>query len=329
MKELPPSSRRGFLGGAASILLIGCGGAQPPRPAGAESSSASSASASPAAAAAPTTSSQAASPGPQAQAAPALARVEAQLGGRLGVAALDTATGARIGHRAGERFAMCSTFKALLAANVLARVDQGQLTLDRRVTYRESDLLEHAPVARARLAEGGLTVEELCAAAVEVSDNTAANLLLAQIGGPAGLTAYLRGLGDQVTRLDRNEPALNTDIPDDPRDTTTPDAMADTCRVLLVGDRALREASRARLVGWMVRATTGLARLRAGLPKEWTVGDKTGTGENGAANDVAVAWPPSRAPIVIACFVKAPSASADARNAAHAEVGRIVTEAFG
>ncbi|WP_437689764.1 class A beta-lactamase [Sorangium sp. So ce176] len=327
MKDPPHSSRRGFLGGAASILLVGCGGAQQPRPAGAEAPGASAATAP--AAAAPTTSSRTASPEPPAQTAPALARIEAQLGGRLGVAALDTANGARIGHRAGERFAMCSTFKSLLAACVLARVDQGQLTLDRRIAYRESDLLEHAPVARARLAEGSLTVEELCAAAVEVSDNTAANLLLAQIGGPAGLTAYLRGLGDQVTRLDRDEPALNTNLPGDPRDTSTPDAMTDTYRSLLVGDRALREASRARLKAWMVRATTGLARLRAGLPRDWVVGDKTGTGENGIANDVAVAWPPSRAPIVVACFVEAPTASADARNAAHAEVARLVAAAFG
>ncbi|KYF63386.1 class A beta-lactamase [Sorangium cellulosum] len=327
MKDPPHSSRRGFLGGAASILLVGCGGAQQPRPAGAEAPGASAATAP--AAAAPTTSSRTASPEPPAQTAPALARIEAQLGGRLGVAALDTANGARIGHRAGERFAMCSTFKSLLAACVLARVDQGQLTLDRRIAYRESDLLEHAPVARARLAEGSLTVEELCAAAVEVSDNTAANLLLAQIGGPAGLTAYLRGLGDQVTRLDRDEPALNTNLPGDPRDTSTPDAMTDTYRSLLVGDRALREASRARLKAWMVRATTGLARLRAGLPRDWVVGDKTGTGENGIANDVAVAWPPSRAPIVVACFVEAPSASVDARNAAHAEVARLVAAAFG
>ncbi|XXS76036.1 class A beta-lactamase [Sorangium sp. So ce131] len=277
-----------------------------------------------AAAAPPTTSA-----GPGAQAAPAFARVEAQLGGRLGVAALDTATGARVGHRAAERFAMCSTFKALLAASVLARVDQGKLTLDRRVTYRESDLLGHAPVTRARLAEGSLTVEELCAAAVETSDNTAANLLLAQIGGPAGLNAYVRSLGDQVTRLDRDEPTLNTNVPGDPRDTTTPDAMTDTLRAILVDDRGLREASRALLKAWMIRSTTGLARLRAGLPKDWVVGDKTGTGENGASNDVAVAWPPSRAPIVVACYVDAPSASADARNAAHAEVARIVAEVLG
>ncbi|WP_437963407.1 class A beta-lactamase [Sorangium sp. So ce260] len=327
MRDHPPSSRRGFLGGAASLLLLGCGGAQQPEPAGA--GAASSAPASPAAATAPTTAPRASAPEPGAQAAPALARIEAQLGGRLGVAALDTASGARIGHRAAERFAMCSTFKALLAASLLARVDQGQLTLDRRITYREADLLEHAPVTRARLAEGGLTVEELCAAAVETSDNTAANLLLAQIGGPAGLTAYVRSLGDQVTRLDRDEPALNANTPGDPRDTTTPDAMADTYRVLLVGDRALRAASRARLAAWMVRSKTGLARLRAGLPSDWVVGDKTGTSGNGAANDVAVAWPPSRAPIVIACFVDAPSASPDAWNAAHAEVARIVAGAFG
>ncbi|XXU00258.1 class A beta-lactamase [Sorangium sp. So ce834] len=290
--------------------------------------SAAAATASPAAAGAQATASPATSPGPRAQAAPALARIEAQLGGRVGVAALDTASGARVGHRAGERFAMCSTFKALLAACVLARVDQGQLRLDHRIAYRESDLIQHAPVTRARVAEGGLTVEDLCAAIIEISDNTAANLLLAQIGGPAGLTAYLRGLGDEVTRLDRNEPALNENVPGDPRDTTTPDAMTDTVRAILIGDRALQRASRERLASWMVRATTGLARLRAGLPKDWIVGDKTGTGM-GIANDVAVAWRPSRAPIVIACFVDAPSASADARNAAHADVARVVAEAFG
>ncbi|WP_437734418.1 class A beta-lactamase [Sorangium sp. So ce1335] len=330
MQAPPRSSRRGFLGGAASVLLLGCGGAQQPRATAAEASGASPTTTPPAATPAPTSAPQTTSPEPHAQAA-ALARFEAQFGGRLrlGVAALDTATGARIGHRAGERFAMCSTFKTLLAACILARVDQGQLTLDRRIAYREADLLEHAPVARARLAEGSLTVEELCAAAVEVSDNTAANLLLAQIGGPAGLTAYVRSLGDQVTRLDRNEPTLSTNLPGDPRDTTTPDAMTDTYRTLLVDDRALREASRARLKAWMVQATTGLARLRAGLPRDWIVGDKTGTGENGIANDVAVAWPPSRAPIVVACFVEVPSASADARNAVHAEVARFVAAAFG
>ncbi|WP_433932672.1 class A beta-lactamase [Sorangium cellulosum] len=324
MKDHPRSSRRGFLGGAASLLLLGCGGAQRPQPT--ETPGATSTTASPAA---PTAASPAASPERHAQAAPALARIEAQLGGRLGVAALDTANGARIGHRAAERFAMCSTFKAILAASLLARVDKGQLALDHRVTYREADLLEHAPVTRARLAEGSLTVEELCAAAVETSDNTAANLLLAQIGGPAGLTAYLRSLGDQVTRLDRDEPTMSANLPGDPRDTTTPDAMTDTYRAILVGDRALRQASRARLTAWMVRSTTGLARLRAGLPGDWVVGDKTGTGANGAANDVAVAWPPSRAPIVIACFVDAPAASAEARNAAHAEVARLVAATFG
>ncbi|WP_436616684.1 class A beta-lactamase [Sorangium sp. So ce1024] len=310
--------------------MLGCGGAQqPPRASATEASDASATSTPPATTPAPTTSSQTTSPEPHAQTAAALARIEAQVGGRLGVAALDTATGARIGHRAGERFAMCSTFKAPLAACILARVDQGQLTLDRRIAYRESDLIEHAPVARAHLAKGSLTVEELCAAAVEVSDNTAANLLLAQIGGPAGFTAYLRSLGDQVTRLDRDEPSLSTNLPGDPRDTTTPDAITDTYRTLLVDDRALREASRARLKAWMIQATTGLARLRAGLPRDWVVGDKTGTGGNGISNDVAVAWPPSRAPIVIACFVDAPADSAGTWNAVHAEVARLVAAAFG
>lgn len=229
-----------------------------------------------------------------------------------------------LAHRADDRFAMCSTFKAPLAACVLQRIDRGELARDARLPLREEDLLDHAPVARARLAEGSLPVEDLCAAVIEVSDNTAANLLLAQVGGPTGFTAFLRGLGDAVTRLDRDEPSLNTNLAGDPRDTTSPRAMAATMRAIALGDGVLSAASRERLVGWMIASRTGLSRLRAGLPERWRIGDKTGTGERGAANDVAIAWPPDGAPIVIACFVDAAPASPDARNAAHAEVGRMV-----
>jgi beta-lactamase class A len=257
------------------------------------------------------------------------AALEAELGGgRLGVAARDAATGLELEWRADERFAMASTFKWTLAAAILARVEAGELGLADPVPFTEADLLEYAPVTTARVGEGALSIEELCAASVVVSDNTAANLLLARCGGPAGLTAFLRGRGDAVTRLDRNEPSLNENLQGDPRDTTTPAAMLATMERLLLGD-ALGPDSRERLIGWMVESTTGLDRLRAGLPPDWRVGDKTGTGANGAVNDLALAWPPGRPPILIACFMSEGSAPSATRIALHAEVGRIVAEAWG
>jgi len=253
--------------------------------------------------------------------------IETRVDGRLGVAALDTGAGERLGHRSGERFPMCSTFKWLLAAQVLARVDAGEESLDRVVRYGPEDVLEYAPVARDNLARGGMTVDELCAAAVRRSDNTAANLLLAASGGPEGLTAFLRGIGDPVTRLDRIEPAMNMVGPGDERDTTTPDAMVDDLRTLLLGD-ALSPASRELLAEWLVTATTGKTRLRAGLPEGWRVGDKTGTCGSGVAHDVAIAWPPGRAPILVAAYLAEADASFEECNAALADVGRAVAEAF-
>lgn len=256
------------------------------------------------------------------------AEIEQRLGGRLGVAAIDTGSGARLGHRGSERFAMCSTFKTLLAGFVLSRVDRGELSLDKVLPYAASDVLGYAPVAKARLAEGALSVEIACAAIVEVSDNTAANLLLRETGGPAALTAFLRTLGDATTRLDREEPTLNTNLPGDPRDTTTPDAMGDTVRALTLGEHVLKPESRQHLSQWLERCSTGLTRLRAGIPAGWRVGDKTGTGANGAANDVAIVWPPGRAPIVLASYVDAPGATPEQRNAAHADVARGVVSAM-
>jgi beta-lactamase class A len=256
-----------------------------------------------------------------------LAAIERKLVGRIGVLALDTGNGRAIGRRADERFPMCSTFKWMLAAAVLARVDAGRERLERPIRYSAADLLSNAPVAKANLAKGELGVEALCAAAVEVSDNTAANLLLASLGGPAGLTRWLRSIGDDVTRLDRNEPTLNTAIPGDPRDTTTPRAEVATLRKVLLGP-VLKPASRERLLGWMKASTTGLKRLRAGLPRDWTAGDKTGTSfeDRGVANDEAIAWPPGRAPVLIAAFVVAPSAKHEAREAAIADIARVVAE---
>lgn len=257
-----------------------------------------------------------------------LAEVESRVGGRLGVFALDTASGRALAHRPDERFAMCSTFKWALAAAVLARVDRGQLALDAPVAYSASDLLEYAPVTRSQLPAGSMSVEALARAAVTVSDNTAANLLLAQVGGPQGFTRFVRSLDDAVTRLDRDEPSLNRNDPGDPRDTTTPRAMVGLMRAVLCGD-VLSVDARARLLGWLRASETGRERLRAGLPPTWIVGDKTGTGPRGAANDVAIATPPGRGPILIAAYLSDGESGLAALQAAHAEVGRCIGRTFG
>jgi beta-lactamase class A len=256
------------------------------------------------------------------------ASIEARLGGRLGVAALYPGTGKHIAHRAIERFPMCSTFKFLLVAAILSRVDANREKLDRFIRYTKADLLDYAPITEAHVQEGGMTVSALCAAAAEYSDNTAANLLLAAIGGPPAVTRYARSLGDPVTRLDRNEPALNTAIPGDPRDTTSPSAMLRDMQTLLLEERALSSGSRAQLETWMLANTTGAASLRAGLPSAWRVGDKTGSGGNGATNDIAICWSPNRAPILITAYFVGSRASSTDRYAALAEVGRIVAASF-
>ncbi|WP_163269113.1 class A beta-lactamase [Chelativorans alearense] len=255
-----------------------------------------------------------------------LAALERAHDGRLGVAILNLATGARAGHRSDERFLMCSTFKALAAALVLARVDRGEEALDRRITFSKADIAAWSPATETRVGGKGMTVAELCEAAVTLSDNTAANLLLRSFGGPQALTAYARSLGDEVTRLDRFEPALNEhEGPDDIRDTTSPAAMLETLRTLLFAD-VLSKPSRSRLAAWLIANKTGGARLRAGLPENWLVGDKTGTSGSGAVNDIGVAWPPDRAPIVVTAYCELPAISGDERNAVIAEIGRIAAQ---
>ncbi|TBR29951.1 MAG: class A beta-lactamase, partial [Reyranella sp.] len=252
----------------------------------------------------------------------ALRELERRNGGRLGVALLDTASGRRVAHRGDERFPMCSTFKFLAAALMLARVDRGEERLDRRVVFAESDLVPYSPATKEHAGPGGMTVDAICAAAMTLSDNTAGNLMLASFGGSAGLTAFVRGLGDPMTRLDRIETELNEGAPGDPRDTTSPLAMLGTMQKLVAGN-VLSAGSRERLIGWLVANKTGDKRLRAGLPASWRVGDKTGTGGNGSANDIAVAWPPGRAPVFIAAYYTGSTISDEARSAAIAEAGRI------
>jgi beta-lactamase class A len=256
-----------------------------------------------------------------------LSLLERQIGGRIGVAACSTARDVRITHRANERFAMCSTFKLLLAAAILARVDAQQLRLDQLIRYSRDSLLANSPLTTAHVDAGALSLGEMARAVVEVSDNTAANQLLALVGGPQGYTRFLRGLGDGVTRLDRIELALNSNLPHDVRDTTTPDAMlADMHKVLISG--TLAPASRERLLGWLRDCRTGGERLRAQLPPGWSAGDKTGTGDRGANNDLAIFWPPSGAPLLVASYLTDSQQPAAALNAVQARIGAIVANAL-
>jgi len=256
-----------------------------------------------------------------------LAAIEAREGGRLGVAVLDTTTGSKLEHRADERFPMCSTFKLLAAAAALKLVDAGAERLDRKIAYGPNDLLDYAPITKAHVADGGMTLADLCAAAIDWSDNTAANLILGVIGGPAGFTQFVRSLGDSLTRLDRNEPDLNTAIPGDERDTTTPRAMAADIEKALLGD-VLSEASRRQLEAWLIDDKVGDKRLRAGLPPSWRIGDKTGTGDRGTANTIGIIRPPDRAPIIAAVYYTESSAPIDLRNAIHKEIGGLIAETF-
>jgi beta-lactamase class A len=252
-----------------------------------------------------------------------LARIEGASGGRLGVAVLDMQARTGAGHRADKRFPMCSTFKLLAAAGVLSRVDAGQATLERRIVFGAHDLVPYSPATEAHTGEPGMTVEELCEASVTLSDNTAANLLLAELGGPAGLTSFVRTLGDEVTRLDRIEPGLNEAAPGDPRDTTTPAAMLGCIEALTLGS-ALSAPSRDQLVAWLVGNRTGAKRIRAGLPDGWRVGEKTGSGNRGTANDVGLFWPPGQPPVLLTVYLTESQLSDDGRSAVIADVARTV-----
>jgi beta-lactamase class A len=256
-----------------------------------------------------------------------IAGIEGRVSGRIGVAALDTGGGKRVEYRANERFPMCSTFKFLAAAAVLKRVDEQKDKLDRFVSYGAADILEYAPVTKAHLADGGMSLGALCAAAIEQSDNTAGNLLLDAIDGPGGVTNFARAIGDKATRLDRKEPELNSAIPGDERDTTTPAALLADVRQLLVGD-TLSSSSRQQLEAWLQGNETGEAMIRAGVSKTWIVGDKTGRVANGATNDIAILRPPDRAPIVLAIYSVGSSAPAPDRAAAIAEVAKIVVNSL-
>jgi beta-lactamase class A len=266
------------------------------------------------------------------EAPPGLAAYERETGGRIGVHAENISTGARIVWRADERFVMCSTFKASLAAFVLARVDNREDRLDDMVAYGPTDLLDYAPVAKQNLAQGAMqgamSVSDMCKAIVELSDNTCANLLLARVGGPAALTEFWRRAGDSVSRLDHNEPELNRSPPGDPHDTTTPSAMAGNLRRFLLGT-VLSPGSRQHLTEWMVGCKTGNNRLRAGLPDGWKVGDKTGNNGKDASGDLAIAWPNSGGPVLVSAYTQGGSPTAAQFEAVFKEIGAMVGRQLG
>lgn len=255
------------------------------------------------------------------------AALEVPAGLRLGLAALNTADGARMEHRANERFAFCSTFKVLAASAILQRSTAEADLLQRRISYGRDELAPYSPVT-SKHADEGMTVAELCAAALQYSDNTAANLMIRLLGGPAAVTAFARSIGDDAFRLDRWETALNTAVPDDPRDTTTPAAMLQDLQQLTLGD-ALGRDQRAQLVLWLRGNTTGAKRMRAGVPASWSVADKTGTGDHGTTNDIGLLWPPGKPPILLAIYVTQATKTAAARDDVVAAAARIVADALG
>lgn len=261
----------------------------------------------------------------------ALAELESRVGGRLGVAFFDPATGRQIDHRGSERFGLASTFKLALAGVILRQADQNNLALDTMLPISEADLAGHSPVVRENLAKGQMSIEDLARATQTTSDNAAANILLRHIGGPAVFTAQLRTLGDTTTRLDRYEPDMMKVNATEVRDTTTPDAMAKTLGKMLTSTWLL-PASRTKLIDWMVETRTGMKRIRAGLPEGWRAGDKTGTGMGEAGdipdryNDIAIIWPPNRPPIMVAAYYESPVRSQTMREedmAVLAQVGSI------
>jgi beta-lactamase class A len=248
-------------------------------------------------------------------------------GARLGVAAIDTGSDRELLFDADSRYAMASTFKLPLAAAILSLVDRGAASMEEELAFGPGDPLDNSPTVAANVARGRLPLVQLTAGIIERSDNSAANILLGRLGGPEALTRFIRACGDAVTRLDRYEMELNSNLPGDPRDTTSPAAMARLTRSILTGD-ILSEQSRTHVSTWLKKSVPGPDRLPAGFPDDWLVGHKTGTGANGAVNDVAVGWRSGRAPVVVSCYQSGGTARLAVRAAAHAAVARLVAAEF-
>ncbi len=255
-----------------------------------------------------------------------LEQLERTNGGRLGVAVVDTGTGEHADYRGHERFPLCSTFKFLLAAAILYRLDRHEETPERAIGIPKT-LLGHSPLTQPH-AGATMTVAALCHAIVTQSDNTAANLLLETVGGPRGVTTFARLMGDHLTRLDRTEPTLNEALEGDPRDTTSPLAMAGNLNTVLLGP-ALSPASRQQLTQWMIGCETGLDQLRATLPPDWRAADKTGTNGTHTSNDIAVFWPPAGRALIVTAYITHCRGPQTKRDALLAEIGRLVSGVHG
>lgn len=261
----------------------------------------------------------------------AVQHLERKLDARIGIAVHDLETGRSWQHRSDERFPMASTFKTLACAALLDRADAGEETLDRIVVFGEDKLVTYSPVTEKRTGPPGMSLFELCEATLTTSDNTAANLVLEALKGPESVTDFARSLGDDFTRLDRWETELNEATPGDPRDTTTPAAMAASLEKLVLGD-ALSPESRRQLVAWLEGNRVGDALLRAGLPEDWTVADRTGAGGHGTRANTAILWPQAsseRQPIVAAVYITETEASFAERNAAIAKIGQAIAATIG
>lgn len=254
--------------------------------------------------------------------------LEERHGGRLGVAALDIGSQRRVSWRGQERFAFCSTFKAFLAVATLERVQREEEQLDRAVPVTRADMIPHAPVTEKAIGRT-LTIRELMQAAVEVSDNPAANILIREMGGIAVWRSWWPTFGDTTTVISRLEPDLNTALPNDPRDTCLPDQTIANIRELAFSDRLTPEHDQL-ISGWMIASPTGPNRIKAGAPQGWTVAHKTGTGANGATNDIGMLTPLSGSPVLMAVyFTGAPEATDDQRDAVIAEATRRALKALG
>ncbi len=252
--------------------------------------------------------------------------IEKETGGRLGVALVDSSGALLIGFNRDERFAMCSTFKAPLAAAVLTGAEGGKFGLEGEVSFTKADVLDYAPAVKKNLKRGRMSMAELAEAAVELSDNSAANLLLPMLGGPEGLTAFFRAHGDEVSRLDRPEPDLNENVEGDPRDTSSPAAMAGLMARLLFTD--LKPESADILRGWLNDSKTGDRRIKAGLPEGWTSGSKTGSCGT-AYNDLALVKSPTGEEYLLAIYLDRPTVKAEAAEAAIAETARAALQFVG
>ncbi|SFX48520.1 beta-lactamase class A [Marinospirillum alkaliphilum DSM 21637] len=254
-----------------------------------------------------------------------LQRIESDLKARIGFSAHDLETGLRWEHHADQRFAMSSTFKTLACAALLQQVDENEVQIERKISFSEADLVTYSPVTEQHAGQREMSLFELCEATMTTSDNTAANLILQAIGGPEAVTEFVRGIGDDVTRLDRWETELNQATPDDERDTTTPNAMVANLEALLLGN-VLSPSSRGQLREWLVGNKVADGLFRSSMPADWVIADRTGAGGFGSRSITAVIWPPERLPVVVAFYITETTASFDDRNAAIAALGRVIKD---